>query len=127
MNKQSITQEKDLYHIWENFCRTQSRTDDQRLCGIFAGQLNRFEGPDYQSAEFEIDGKIYRGDVEIHYNINDWYSHRHHLDPRYDGVLLHLVWDIKTGVVTYTSKRRKIFTKYRSKRTRTWRVFGYIG
>jgi hypothetical protein len=31
--------------------------------------------------------------VEIHLNLKDWYSHGHHLDSRYDRVVLHLVWN----------------------------------
>ena len=61
--------ETDLYHIWEDFCREGESTTDLSLRGIYAGRLNRSSGPDFQGAEFELDGKVYRGDVEIHIDL----------------------------------------------------------
>ncbi len=105
-----MRREEDLYDIWEEFCRKGSWTADFRLCGIYAGQLNRFSGPDFQGAEFELDGKIYRGDVEIHLRTNNWYEHHHHLDRNYDLVMLHLVLDESRQSSVYTSKMREICT-----------------
>jgi hypothetical protein len=86
-------QEYDLYHLWRRFAESGGTTDDGRLTGISSGQLNTSEGPDFESAEFQLDGKIYRGDVEIHIRYRDWQLHGHQMDPRYDRVLLHLVWE----------------------------------
>ncbi len=83
--------EYDLYPIWERFCRNRLPSADGRLRGIYAGRLNRFDGPDYQGAEIEYCGRIYRGDIEIHREVQDWERHGHHHDRRYDGVVLHLV------------------------------------
>ncbi len=88
--KQKANSESSLYAIWRGLCLMQKTTTDHRLRGIFAGQLNTSCGPDYQGAEFDLDGKRHRGDVEIHFRIQDWYAHGHHLDRRYDGVSLHL-------------------------------------
>lgn len=92
-NKPSILRESDLYELWNGLCRSRKSTTDNRLRGIDAGVLNLACGPDYRSAEFDLDGKRYRGDVEIHLRIADWFRHGHHLDWRYDNVLLHLVAD----------------------------------
>jgi hypothetical protein len=102
--------EENLYPLWENFCKSKSWSEDLRLQGLFAGKLNLFEGPDFQGAEFELDGKIYHGDVEIHRHTNDWYHHHHHLDQRYNSVRLHLVWKIQPEKVIYTSNDRTVFT-----------------
>ena len=32
------------------------------------------------------------GAIEIHIKASDWYFHQHHTDPRYNGVILHVVW-----------------------------------
>ena len=105
-----MRREEDLYDIWEEFCRQGSWTADFQLRGIYAGQLNRFAGPDFQGAEFEFDGKICRGDVEIHLRTNDWYEHYHHLDRNYDLVMLHLVFDESRQISVYNSKMREIHT-----------------
>lgn len=88
--KQKLTGETKLYALWRGLCLVKKVTKNRRLRGIYPGQLNTTCGPDYQGAEFDLDGKRYRGDVEIHQNIFDWNAHGHHLDWRYDNVLLHL-------------------------------------
>ena len=86
------TNEKDLYQLWIQFCKHSLYLKEFKLKGIDSGTLNEFEGPDFQGAEFELAGKIYRGDVEIHKCCSDWSRHGHHLDHRYDKVVLHLVY-----------------------------------
>lgn len=58
---------------------------------INTGEWNRLGGPDFLSAELEIDGRRIAGDVEIHFREVDWTAHRHHLDPAYNDVVLHVV------------------------------------
>lgn len=55
------------------------------------GVWNREEGPDFMHAEIEIDGKLCVGDVEIHVKSSEWYAHKHHLNSRYNRVVLHVV------------------------------------
>jgi hypothetical protein len=110
MNLKPDFSEENLYPLWDNFCQSRSWSDDLRLQGINAGELNLFEGPDYQGADFELDGKIYHGDVEIHRHTNDWFKHYHHLDRRYNSVQLHLVWHVEPSLTVYTCNNRKILT-----------------
>ena len=110
MALKSEFREENLYALWEIFCKSKSWSNDLRLQGLHAGKLNRCEGPDFQGAEFELDGKIYHGDVEIHRDMNDWYHHRHHLDRRYNSVRLHLVWQQDPDVSIYTSDKKSITT-----------------
>ena len=56
------------------------------------GFWNSDEGPDFVHAELLIDGNLHAGDVEIHINSSGWYNHKHHLDPRYNRVILHVVY-----------------------------------
>ncbi len=55
------------------------------------GVWNHEEGPDFMHAEIEIDGKLCIGDVEIHVKSTEWYMHKHHLNSRYNRVILHVV------------------------------------
>lgn len=59
------------------------------------GRWNVQAGPDFQQAHIELVGGVhYRGDVEIHRYASGWTAHRHHLDPRYNNVILHVfLWN----------------------------------
>lgn len=69
-------------------------TDDGRpLRVVSPGWWNHGEGPDFKGAQLEIAGRLVNGDVEIHHSHGAWKSHGHHLDARYDQVILHVVLD----------------------------------
>lgn len=55
------------------------------------GSFNQDAGPDFLNALIRLDDELVRGDVEIHRDPSEWYSHKHHLDPRYNQVVLHVV------------------------------------
>lgn len=48
-------------------------------------------GPDFQGAVIHLRGQPQRGDVEVHRRASGWLAHRHHQDPRYNGVVLQAV------------------------------------
>jgi hypothetical protein len=54
------------------------------------GIWNVEAGPDFRKAHLRIGEKEYFGDVEIHLNDESWEQHGHHLDSRYDNVVLHV-------------------------------------
>jgi hypothetical protein len=66
--------------------------DGRNVNVIFAGQWTHGFGPDFANAmlEFDSDG-LSTGAVEIHYRTSEWNHHGHHLDPRYNDVVLHIV------------------------------------
>ncbi len=56
------------------------------------GQWNRQVGPDFLQAVLEFrHGERCRGDVEVHRLASGWTAHHHHMDPRYNRVILHVV------------------------------------
>ena len=59
------------------------------------GRWNLQAGPDFQQASIAfVDGIRHRGDVEIHLYASGWAAHRHHLDTRYNNVILHVfLWN----------------------------------
>jgi hypothetical protein len=59
------------------------------------GRWNLHAGPDFQHAVIEFPGgERRRGDVEVHRYASGWTAHRHHLDPRYNQVILHVcLWN----------------------------------
>ena len=66
---------------------------DQPMRVVSPGWWNRGEGPDFKGAQIEFNGTLRTGDVEIHLNHVGWTQHGHHLDNRYDDVILHVVLD----------------------------------
>jgi hypothetical protein len=65
--------------------------DGQQLRVLYPGRSNREAGPDFLDAIIATpDGEV-RGAVEIHRRTSDWERHGHGSDPRYAGVVLHVV------------------------------------
>lgn len=56
------------------------------------GMHNQLAGPDFFNAKLEIGGQLWAGNVEIHIKSSDWYAHHHETDPKYNNVILHVVW-----------------------------------
>ena len=49
-------------------------------------------GPDFRDAMISFDGtELASGSVELHLRTSGWRAHGHHLDPRYNDVVLHVV------------------------------------
>lgn len=57
---------------------------------ISPGVWNTEAGPDFIKAHLKINGKELRGDIEIHLHDASWQQHQHHLDKRYNRVILHV-------------------------------------
>ncbi len=56
------------------------------------GLLNTDAGPDFAAARIKINKVEWVGDVEVHVLASAWQQHNHHLDPAYNKVVLHVVW-----------------------------------
>jgi Protein of unknown function (DUF2851) len=64
----------------------------EELLVLFAGRPGGPAGPDFRDAVLaRTDGAQLYGDVEVHVRARGWQAHGHADDPRYDGVVLHVV------------------------------------
>lgn len=63
----------------------------EHLQVIYPGRTNNEGGPDFHHAIIATGEGELRGDVELHVRSSGWQAHRHHRDPRYNGVILHVV------------------------------------
>ena len=97
--------------LWneQRFFDTNMAAIDRRAIRVLKpGVWNHNEGPDFMHAEIEIDGKLHVGDVEIHVRSSEWYTHKHHLNSRYNRVILHAVYfddDINLRIRLQNNKR----------------------
>ncbi|RAJ06195.1 DUF2851 family protein [Arenibacter echinorum] len=57
------------------------------------GLHNLLSGPDFFNAKIQIDEQLWAGTVEMHIKSSDWYAHNHEIDPNYENVILHVVWE----------------------------------
>jgi len=84
-----------LHYIWKfqkykhNFLKTQQ---GQSLSIIHPGFHNHDSGPDFLNARIKINNNLWAGSIEIHKHSSEWKQHKHHLDPAYENVILHVVY-----------------------------------
>ena len=58
---------------------------------IYPGRKNDGRGADFRDAVIDTSQGIIKGDIEVHVKSSDWQAHRHHQDPAYNRVILHVV------------------------------------
>ncbi len=95
-------QESDLARAWWRLePHTLLSLEDGRRCLlIYSGQPGGAAGPDVRDAVLRLlpDGSAtgpheeLAGDVEFHLRASDWFTHGHQNDPRYNRVVLHVVY-----------------------------------
>ncbi len=102
-------QEALLHYIWKNslFEQVEYIADTgEKIKIIEPGIHNHDSGPDFTNAKIKIDGTIWAGNVEIHTQASEWYSHNHHSDNNYNNVILHVV--ASNNKACFNSKGRQI-------------------
>lgn len=87
--------EKLLYHIWDaqHLLKNLKTVSGKRVQIMFTGQWNTDRGPDFRNVIIDVEGKVCRGDAEIHLQTYDWTAHHHHEDSNYNNVVLHIVYE----------------------------------
>ena len=64
-------------------------TDGRSLTIVHRGTWTHGFGPDFRDAMIQLDGRdLLTGSIEIHLSTGAWRDHGHHLDSRYDDVLV---------------------------------------
>lgn len=88
-------QEDFLHYLWRTRRfdhRDLKTTLGQSLQIQHPGEYNTNAGPDFFNARISIDDTLWAGNVEMHLMSSEWLTHRHHQDPAYDSVILHVVF-----------------------------------
>ena len=84
-----------LHYIWkfQKYDLKSLKTEDgKKITIIHPGYHNDNAGPDFLNARIKIDKNLWAGSIEIHKYSSEWKKHKHHLDPAYDNVILHVVY-----------------------------------
>jgi hypothetical protein len=66
----------------------------QPVAVVYRGRWSGGSGPDFDGAMLALGdtgARLTTGAVELHLRCADWYAHGHDVDPRYNGVVLHVV------------------------------------
>ncbi|MCR5886363.1 DUF2851 family protein [Hymenobacter sp. J193] len=87
-------QEDFLHYVWQQqyFDKVSLHTQEGELLTVLRpGFRHQDAGPDFPNARVRIGEVEWNGAVEIHLRASDWHRHQHHLDRRYDQVILHVV------------------------------------
>lgn len=83
-------------------------TCGQEVEVVSPGRPGEGAGPDFVGAEVRIEGLRWLGAVEVDTRPEAWYAHRHHENPLYRTVVLHVVWEASPQQVTVDIEGREI-------------------
>lgn len=96
-------QEDFLHYIWKFrlFDHAElSTADGTELEVLNPGMQNLDSGPDFFNAKIILNDTTWAGNVEIHWFSSEWKRHGHQLDPAYQNVILHVVYENDEEVFT---------------------------
>ena len=92
---QAIGSEKALHLLWRRAAALKEplmTTGGESIRVVYPGRPSAQSGPDFRDALIVTgEGRVVRGDVELHMDASGWRQHGHYQDPNYNGVVLHVV------------------------------------
>ncbi|QNH60947.1 DUF2851 family protein [Hymenobacter sediminicola] len=89
-------QEDFLHYVWQHqyFDKAELHTTAGEVLTVLRpGMRNSDAGPDFLNARLQLGEVEWNGAVEIHIRASDWHRHKHQHDPKYDQVVLHVVFE----------------------------------
>lgn len=118
--------EEFLHYIWkqELFEKQLIADTGEEIVVISTGMHNHDSGPDFINARIKISNTIWAGNVEIHTHSENWIKHKHHLDPAYNNVILHIVF--ANGVKCFRQNGQQIPTAKLKFNTKLYKNYAKI-
>ncbi|MBA3816499.1 MAG: DUF2851 family protein [Parachlamydiaceae bacterium] len=111
--------ERHLQAMWleQKYFDSLSTIEGLPIIILSPGIWNGEAGPDFLKAHILIGDQEFRGDIEIHINDESWIHHQHHLDKKYNHVVLHVgYWRPKKPQNLTTLEGRKLICTYLEER-----------
>ena len=95
-----------LHYIWQHqmLGKGLTTTNGQPVVVHRPGELNLDAGPDFFNARISIGGVEWAGNIEIHLRSSDWKRHRHTSDKAYNSIILHVVYEHDSHIITENGK-----------------------
>lgn len=95
-----------LHFVWQyRLYHPNINTHDEQAVEVLnPGEHNFDAGPDFSNARIKIGSTTWAGNVEIHLKASDWNTHKHHDDPAYANVILHVVFENDMEVLSSNQK-----------------------
>lgn len=97
-----------LHYVWKHrlFSAIDLKTSDGfPVSVIHPGYAHADAGPDFKQSVIRIGNFTWAGDVEIHIKSSDWIRHCHHHNPKYDSVILHVVYENDLEIYRYGNEK----------------------
>ena len=114
MIKPQDISENQLQNIWkkQSFTSTLKTQSGDFVAVLSTGEHNSSaSGPDFKNARLRIGNLVYVGDIEIDSDYNNWKTHGHNIDSKYNKVILHISLTNKNNHhYIYTKDGRKVPT-----------------
>lgn len=85
------------YRLYNSDLRT---TTGIPVTVISPGEQQSDAGPDFFNARIQIGDTLWAGNVEIHVKASDWYRHHHQNDKSYNNVILHVVYEADSDIIS---------------------------
>lgn len=85
-----------LHYIWKHALFKPGNlesTEREPITVVHPGIHNHHAGPDFLEAKLKIGNTLWAGNVELHIYTSDWHKHKHHMDPNYQNIILHVVFE----------------------------------
>jgi hypothetical protein len=83
--------EKNVARLWKSGRLSRFHDDmGNEVEVICAGRESTKPGCDFQDVVLSVNRKKLVGDVELHLSSDLWQKHRHHTNPAYNGIILHV-------------------------------------
>jgi len=105
--------ESQIINLWRYLLRKGTELtaeDGMPIRIIYPGRINDDQGADFRDAVMGTNQELVTGDIEIHIKSSDWQAHRHHLNPQYNRVILHVVMKHDRKTATGLENGRSIPT-----------------
>jgi len=100
-----------IVKIWQHLLldKTELVTEDgEPIKIVYPGRVNDDRGADFRDAVIVTSQGLAKGDIEVHVKSSSWRAHRHHHDPAYNRVILHVAMWRNTKLATNLQNGKNI-------------------